>query len=168
MCKVRQTNITFFQFKANWKPEQTNTDKHPSFSIKLESIKARTLFTGLWSLSSNLATFTSITMWHLPDWLQALCCLFTCCFWIVSSLFKVIKYFHITLTLHYNGWDRNSKSQTDWLILREWVSSHKTTHYINKALESACFFSNLAKLNLVNKTFFDLMNHLLVKMSCDE
>jgi len=105
------------------------------FPIKWKHIKARMPFAGLWSISSNLATITRFTMCCcLPDWLQAFCCLFTFCFWIVTSLYKVIKNFHITSTLYSisKGRDRNSKIQIDWLILREWDSLLKTTHYINK------------------------------------
>jgi len=69
----------------------------------------------------------------LSAWLAPSPLLFVYLLFLKCAIFfsKVIKYFHITLTLHYNGWDRNSKTHTNWLILREWVSSHKTTHCID-------------------------------------
>jgi len=127
----------------------------PFFDIKSESIKSKESLYWFMSISSNLATFTTITMCCLPDWLQALCCLFTCCLWLYHLCLKVIKYFHITLTLHFNGRDRNSKIQTDWLILREWVSSHKTTHYIHKVIWPSTNISlppGLQTLKIANNT----------------
>jgi len=44
-----------------------------------KSIKSKESLLWFMRFSSNLDTFTTITMCCLPDWLQALCCLFTCC-----------------------------------------------------------------------------------------
>jgi len=58
---------------------QSKIGRHPFLSYWKQGIKAWKPFAGLRSISSNLAWITTFTMCCLPDWLSALCCLFSFC-----------------------------------------------------------------------------------------
>jgi len=63
------------------KQEMNCKSRYPLFPLITDqkSIKSKESLYWFMRFSSNLDTFTTITMCCLPDWLQALCCLFTCC-----------------------------------------------------------------------------------------